>query len=151
MLRNFPSYSFRQDENVPDFDDLRPIAFMDGECVLCSWGAKKIDKLDTQRNIRICPIQSDLGRAMLKHYGVDPNDPETWLFIYEGRAYSSSHAIIQVLRATNRLKALTVLLALIPQRLREWAYRGVARNRYLTGRTDLCAVASPSLKDRLIS
>lgn len=29
-------YSYRQDPDVPDFDDAGPVAVMDGDCVLCS-------------------------------------------------------------------------------------------------------------------
>jgi len=54
-------YSFRDDASVPSFDDGAPIAVMDAECAVCSWGAQTIHRLDQSGTVRICPIQTPLG------------------------------------------------------------------------------------------
>lgn len=33
---------------------------------------------------------------------------------------------------------------------REWLYRRIARNRYLFGKTDICAAPDPRLRARLL-
>jgi len=78
-------YSYRGDPSVPDFDDGVPITFMDGQCTLCSTGARLISRLDRQNEFRICPIDTALGRSVLSHYGLDPDDPKSWLYLVEGR------------------------------------------------------------------
>src|SRR5262249_56474567 len=39
-------YSYRIDEAVPGFVDTGPVTVMDGECALCSAGARLIARLD---------------------------------------------------------------------------------------------------------
>ena len=69
---------------------------MDGNCLLCAAGARAISRFDRRRDFRICPIQTPLGRAMVLHYGLAPDDPETWLYLAEGRACTSMEAIIRI-------------------------------------------------------
>ncbi|WP_407642313.1 DCC1-like thiol-disulfide oxidoreductase family protein [Aliiroseovarius halocynthiae] len=57
-------YSYRHDPDVPDFDDSVPVAVMDAECALCSWGARMFHWLDRSGTVRICPIQSPLGETL---------------------------------------------------------------------------------------
>lgn len=146
------SYSYRDDPAVPDFDDAAPVAFMDGDCALCSFGARMIDRLDRRGDIRICPVATPLGQAMLRHYGLTPDDPESWLFLEDGRVWRDFDAMARVgLRSGGWGRGLGLLLA-IPAPLRDWLYARIARNRYrLFGRADLCALAPSSLRARLMT
>ena len=71
------AYSYRDDPAVPDFADDRPIIIFDGYCALCSGWAAFVLKHDTERRYRLVIAQSDLGRALYVHYGLDPDDYET--------------------------------------------------------------------------
>ena len=70
-----PRHAYRDDPDVPAFDDSGPIAVMDGECALCSWGARTIARLDRTGDFRSCSGQSPTGTALVRHYGLDPGDP----------------------------------------------------------------------------
>jgi predicted DCC family thiol-disulfide oxidoreductase YuxK len=85
-LRARPLYSYRDDPAVPDFDDRGPVAIMDGDCALCASEARVIARLDRKREFRIGRTQSLLGSALVRHYELEPQDPETWLFIENGQA-----------------------------------------------------------------
>lgn len=123
---------------------------MDAHCALCSWGAKWIARNDDQQEFRIIPVQTELGRALLEHYDLDPEDPNSWLFVYGGTAYKSSDAVI---RAGMRLGGISRLLAvglLIPRPVRDWAYFFVARNRYRWfGQADMCNLPDAEVQKRL--
>jgi predicted DCC family thiol-disulfide oxidoreductase YuxK len=151
-LLNREAYSYRADSAVPSFEDKGPIVFMDGECALCSGVARAIAKLDRAEEFRICPIQSELGRAVLVHYGLDPENPDSWLYLEDGKAYASLDAII---RAGIRLGGLGQLLRafmILPPSFQDWLYRRIARNRYsIFGREDMCAIPDPALRRRLLS
>ena len=124
---------------------------MDGECVLCTRTAKLIARLDHREEFRICPVQSPTGRAVLHHYGLDPDDPTSWLYLVEGRAYTSLDAVIRVSSRLGGPGRLLQVLRLLPGRAQDWLYRKVAQNRIrLFGRTDMCAVPDPKLRARLI-
>ncbi len=145
------AYSYRDDPSVPDFDDRGPITFMDGDCVLCTMGARLIARFDVARKIKICPVQSTLGQAVLHHFGVDPASPETWLYLVDGRAYTSIDAIIRVGARIGGWELILQPLRVVPGPILDWIYRRIARNRYrVFGRTDMCGVADQNLRDRLI-
>lgn len=139
-------YSYRTDPAGADFDDRGPVTVMDGECVLCSFGARLIACFDKAGKFRICRTQTALGEALLKHYGLSPADPESWLYIVDGKAYTSLDAMI---RAGYRIGGLGLLLIL--RGIQDWLYRRLARNRYrLFGRNDMCAIPDPALRARLL-
>ncbi|MHA3915289.1 thiol-disulfide oxidoreductase DCC family protein [Halovulum sp. GXIMD14793] len=145
------AYSYRDDPKVPAFDDTGPVAFMDGDFALCSFGARLITRFDKKEKFRICPIQSDLGRAVLHHYRIDPDAPETWLLLIDGKALTSMDAMIVAGAKVGGIGWLLQPLRLMPSMLRNWLYRRIARNRYaLFGRTDLRALPDPALQRRLI-
>ncbi|MEM9140056.1 MAG: DCC1-like thiol-disulfide oxidoreductase family protein, partial [Pseudomonadota bacterium] len=77
-------WSWRADPEVPDFDDQTPVLFVDGNCALCSVWARLVCRYDRTGALKICPVQTPLGRSMLRHFGLDPDDPESWLFIDRG-------------------------------------------------------------------
>lgn len=151
QLMHRPPHSYRDDPNVPAFDDAGPVAVMDGDCALCSWGARTIARLDTDGAFRICPVQSSTGSALARHYGLEPDDPETWLFIDEGQAWSGMEAIIRIGTRLGGAGRLAAVMRVLPRGLREWLYRRIAHNRYRFGRTDMCATPDPELRRRLLS
>lgn len=144
-------FSHRDDPAVPDFDDTVPIAFMDGDCVLCTTGARMIARFDTSAEIKICPVQSDLGQAVLTHYGFDISDPDSWLFLEDGAVWTSIDAIIRVGERIGGIGRILSALRILPRPVRDWLYRRIARNRYaVMGRREQCMLPEPALRDRLI-
>jgi len=144
-------FSYRLDESVPSFDDTFSIAVMDGECALCTFGAPLIDHFDKARKIRICPVQSPLGRALLLHYRIDPADPESWIFLRDGVAWMSFDAWIRAGEAVGGIGNAMRIFWLVPRPIRDWIYRRIARNRIAVfGKADMCSLPSPGFRARLI-
>ncbi|WP_424931703.1 thiol-disulfide oxidoreductase DCC family protein [Amaricoccus macauensis] len=151
QLTDRPAYSYRDDPAVPEFDDSGPVVVMDGNCMLCSQGARIISRLDRKQAFRICPIQTPLGGALLAHYGLEPDDPESWLFLDEGKAKGSLQAIIGIGRKLGGIGWALAPLGILPRAVQDWLYRRIAYNRYrLFGHSDMCAMPDPALKARLI-
>ena len=150
-LRARETYSYRGDPEVPDFPDRGPITVMDGDCALCTAGARLIARFDKADEFRICPAGTPLGRALLRHYGLSPDNPESWLYLADGKAYGSIDAMIRAGRRIGGVGWLLQPLRLLPRILQDWIYRRIARNRYsVLGRTDMCAVPDAKLRARLI-
>jgi len=150
-LQARPAFSYRRDKAVPPFDDRPPIVFVDGQCALCTRGARLICRLDRRGEFKIVPTQSDLARAILCHYGLNAVDPASWLYLEDGKAYGSMDAIVRVGRRLGGWCRSVHVLRIIPGFLQDWLYQRLARNRYrLFGRTDLCAVPDPDLRRRLL-
>ena len=145
------AYSYKEDASVPDFDDSGPIAFMDGDCALCTRAARLIVRLDDRQEFKICPTRTEVGRAVLTHYGLDPGDTASWLYLVDGRAYTSMDALIRAGARLGGLGWALQSLRPLPRPLQDWLYRRIARNRYgLFGRADICAVPDPRLRARLM-
>ena len=129
-----------------------PIAVMDATCALCSWGARMIHRLDRSGEVRIAPIQSATGAALMKDHGLDPLDPDSWLFIEGGKVWRDFDAVIRLGERSGGWGRLCSVLRLIPRPLRNWLYARVARNRYaMFGRGDMCALPDPAFRARLLS
>jgi predicted DCC family thiol-disulfide oxidoreductase YuxK len=144
-------YTYRDDARVPTFDDSGPVAVMDGDCALCSRGARIIARLDRGQAFRIATVQSRIGTALVKHYGLEPGDPETWLYLENGRAWSGMEAIIRIGERLGGPGRLASGLRILPRPARAWLYRRIARNRYRLGRSDMCSLPDPELRRRLMS
>ncbi|MEX0351508.1 MAG: thiol-disulfide oxidoreductase DCC family protein [Paracoccaceae bacterium] len=151
MIAAHSPYSYRDDPAVPEFSVTGVATVMDAHCALCARGATWIARHDRAQEFTIIPVQSELGSALMRHYGLDPTDPLSWLYLENGRAYSSLDALM---RAGRRLggvwKGLTIL-RILPAPLQDRLYAWVARNRYrMFGRADLCALPDPDVQKRLL-
>lgn len=147
----FQPYTFRDDPEVPDFDDAAPVAVMDAECAMCSWGARMIHRLDRSGEVRICPIQSPLGAALLKHYGLVPSDPSTWLSIDTGITHADFEGALHAGRRFGGFGHVVSVLLVFPRPVRNWLYQRLARNRRsLFGKGDMCALPDPAFQRRLL-
>ena len=143
--------SYREDQTIPPFDEDRTLLVMDGTCALCSNAARRIANLDKDDCIRITTSQSPLGSALLEHYGLRPEDPESWLLIENGRAYGSLGAILRLGPRLHSLFHMFAPLRILPSGVQNWLYARIARNRYrLFGKGDICAIPDERLKRRLV-
>lgn len=146
-----PTHSYRSDPAVPAFDDSRILLVMDAECALCSAAARRIARMDRHDRVRIAPVQSPLGRALLIHYALSPDDPDTWLTVSEGHARGSLDATMHLFPSLSRWAMPLKVLGLLPRGMRDWIYARIARNRYAVfGHADMCALPDPALQRKLI-
>jgi predicted DCC family thiol-disulfide oxidoreductase YuxK len=152
MIVEREPWSYRDDPAVPDFPDAGPVLFVDGECTLCSIWARIVARADRREEFRLAPVQRPLGRAMLVHYGLDPDDPESWLCLIDGRATSGIEGIAATFRRFGGPWRIGAWLMMLPPKgMRDWLYRRIARNRYaLLGRTEMCALPDPRLRARIL-
>ncbi len=144
-------YSFRNDPSVPEFLAGEIFAVMDANCALCARAATWIARNDRGNAIRIVPIQSGVGRALLRHYGLDPYDPATWLFVDHGAAFTSLSAVARAARHMGPGWRMLSVLDRLPRSVADRLYGFVARNRYhLFGRANLCTLPDPAVRARLV-
>lgn len=139
---------------VPCHEDLPDgyvaVAVMDSACALCCRGARLIARADRSGDIRICPAATPLGQSLLRNHGMDPFDPESWLFLEDSRVHTGLDAMIRIGARVGGVGYLLQSLRLLPRPARDWIYRRIARNRYLFGHGNLCALPDPAVRERLI-
>lgn len=144
-----PPYSYRDDPQVPPFDDSRPLFIFDGICVLCSGGVAWIMRHDRHARIAFTAAQGPLGAAIYRHYKLDFDD--TYLFLVDGQPYTLIEGYFEVARILGGAWRLAAVFRLVPRPLRDAAYRLVARNRYRWfGTAGHCALLTPEQRSRLL-
>jgi predicted DCC family thiol-disulfide oxidoreductase YuxK len=150
-LAKLPEYSFRDDGAIPRFDDGRPLIVFDGVCVLCSRSMRFIARHDRDQVIQFTAAQSNLGQALFRHYGLNPENFETFLFVEDGRAVAKFAAVLAVARHLRRPWNWLQGLWIVPGLLGDWLYDRFAGNRYrLFGRYDTCFIPDAAWRSRVI-
>lgn len=142
-------FSYRDDPAVPTFRDDRPLFVFDGICVLCSGGANWIMRHDRKALVNFTPAQEELGQALYTHYGIEMD--ESYLLIAQGRAYTASRGYLELCSILGGWWNVLRIAAILPERLRDWLYSLVARNRYRWfGKVDYCSLLTEEHQKRLI-
>jgi predicted DCC family thiol-disulfide oxidoreductase YuxK len=107
----------------------RVIVF-DGICHVCSGWIRFLGRHRIDPPFRLLPMQSAEGKALLVQFGIDPEDPATFLVLDRGRQLTESDATIHVISTLGGLWQMAQLARVVPRRWRDAAYRLLARNRY---------------------
>ena len=132
------------------------VIVFDGVCVLCNGWVGFLLRHDHAGRYRFAAMQSGAGRALLATNGLDPDDPASFLLIEHdvaevSRVSTDSDAIRRVLVGLGGAWRVANVIALVPRRLRDVAYRAIARNRYRWfGRHDACLLPSPEHRQRFL-
>jgi predicted DCC family thiol-disulfide oxidoreductase YuxK len=76
---------------------------------------------------------------------------ESYLLVADGRAYTASCGYIEVCRILGGWWRIFLIAAVIPERMRDWFYAFIARNRYRWfGKADYCALLTQEQRRRLL-
>ncbi len=126
------------------------IFLFDGVCVLCSRSVAFVLKHERAPVIRFVAIQSGEGRALAKAHGIDPDNPESFLFIESGIALPKSDGIAAL---ASHLRApwnwISSVIRILPRPVRDWLYDRIARNRYrIFGKRESCLIPTPETRRR---
>ena len=144
-------FSFLDDPAVPEFEAPDYFTVMDAACGLCAKGAAWIARNDSQEQFRIVPVQTELGAALLSHYGMDPDDPLSWLYVEKGRAFTSLDAIIRAGKQLGGIWKGLAVLNVLPRGVQDYFYGVIARNRYrFLGRKSFCDMPDPRIQSRIL-
>jgi predicted DCC family thiol-disulfide oxidoreductase YuxK len=144
-------YSYRSDPRVPAFQDDKPVVIFDGFCALCSASARFILRFDRRAAFRLLPAQTDLGRALYRHYGLDPEDYQSFILVADGTALFKSEAAIRIATRLGPPWSLARMARVLPLALRDRLYDFVARNRFrIMSRRAVCYAPEARYRDRFL-
>ena len=126
-----------------------PVWLYDGVCVLCSGGVHYTLRHERDHTLRFVAIQSREGRALALAHGIDPDDPESFLFIEDGKALGKSDGVLALVGHLGGPARLLLIGSVLPRAIRDWLYDRVARNRYrLFGQKTACERPDPAQRHR---
>ena len=107
----------------------------DGACGFCGRFAAFVQRRDNRRAFAFEHLQGDAGKRLVNAKGADSGRLDTiYLVDGAGRLLARSTAVIFVMRCLGWPWSLVGAAAMVlPLRLRDAVYNGIARNRYLFG------------------
>ncbi|RJY08426.1 thiol-disulfide oxidoreductase DCC family protein [Aurantiacibacter aquimixticola] len=128
-----------------------PIILFDAECVLCSANAEFILTHDRAERFHLASMQGDVGAALFRRHGIDPQDPETLLLVDGDRVLKNSDAVLAIWYGLGWPWKMAGLARIVPRAIRDPVYRLVARNRYRWfGKRKMCWMAPPEYRSRVL-
>lgn len=120
------------------------IILFDGVCVLCSAWADFMIKHDQSCQFKLVSVQSNIGQQLLTYYHLPTDHFETMVLLENGQCYTESTAFVRIMQRLDFPYRSLKYARLVPQTIRDFAYRRIALNRYrLFGQTEQCYRVTP--------
>ncbi len=134
------------------------LVFYDGICGLCDHLVRFLLERDRHAAFRFATLQGELARRLLTPSGpggVNPRDLDSVVVLTDWpspthQVHVRSRAVLHALAALGPpWPFLARLSRVVPLRIADALYRGVARSRYrLFGKLDACPLPPPEWRDR---
>ncbi|AWI26437.1 thiol-disulfide oxidoreductase DCC family protein [Flavobacterium pallidum] len=130
----------------------KKIILFDGICNLCDSMVQYVIRHDKRDIFRFVALQSDLGKEILAHIGIDTKHIDSVVLYEPGKAYYyKSSAAIEIVKEFGGLFHLGTIFKIIPGTLRNIVYDYIAKNRYKWfGKKDACMIPTEELRAKFL-
>ena len=128
----------------------------DGVCGLCNRLNAFVLKHDQKAQFKFASLQSASGQALLRRYGRNPDDLDTFYVIANygsdsALLYQRARAGLFVLKTRGVPWSWAGVLGILPDSLLNFGYDRLARNRYrIFGKYEQCMLPSAAHRERFI-
>lgn len=131
----------------------KKIILFDGICNLCNSVVQFIIKRDKNDLYRFVPLQSDLGKEIVKNLNLSmPSIDSIVLYEPQQTFYTKSSAALRILIGLGGLYTITRLFLLFPKGFNNRIYDFIAKNRYQWyGKRETCMLPAPELASKFLS
>jgi len=127
------------------------VIIYDGSCFLCNGLINWIIRFDSGKYFRFTSLQSTFAQNILVQVQKQSLSYDSVLLFENGRIYSHSSAVLQIIKHLKGWVQLFLIFWIIPRPIRDLIYNFIANHRYRWfGRSSECILPPPELKDRFI-
>ena len=135
-----------------EFPKGKKIILFDGICNLCESSMLFVIKHDKKDIFRFVPLQSDLGKEIVKHIGLNSKHIDSVILYEPGISYFyKSAAAIEIAKDLGGFFHLGTIFKIIPNGLRNLLYDYIAKNRYSWyGQKDSCIIPTDEIKSKFL-
>jgi predicted DCC family thiol-disulfide oxidoreductase YuxK len=127
------------------------LLLFDGVCHLCDQTVQWVLRHDQTGVVRFCSIQSELGAALYRQHGFDPENPHSMLLITPEGHFVKSDAVLKLVALMGGKMAWWRVLTMVPGSLRDAVYSFIAVNRYrFFGKKAHCVLSRPEWSERFL-
>lgn len=136
-------------ENLPK--DKKIILF-DGVCNLCNNSVLRVIKHDKNNAFVFTSLQSDIGKQIINHIGIDTSKIDSIILYEPGISYDvKSTAGLKIMNEFGGFWILTQFFWIFPESIRNIVYDYIAKNRYKWfGKKGSCMIPTPKLKTKFL-
>ena len=129
---------------------MRSIVLFDGVCNFCNGAVNFIIRHDADKKFKFTPLQSEAGQELRTKFNIG-EDIDSIILIENDKAYMHSTAGLLVARGLGGIWSLGYAFIIVPEFIRDWAYKLFAKYRYrLFGRQDACMLPTPDVRERFL-
>lgn len=130
----------------------KPVILFDGVCNYCNRMVNFLIRQDKQRRFLFAPLQSNAGQELLRQFGLNTTQLDSFIFIFNGKAYLRSTAGLKLYNQLPWYWKWTQLFWVVPRVIRDAVYNFIARNRYKWfGKRDQCMVPGAEVRERFLN
>nr|WP_162128663.1 DCC1-like thiol-disulfide oxidoreductase family protein [Flavobacterium phycosphaerae] len=131
----------------------KKIILFDGVCNLCDSSVQFLIKHDKNDSFRFVSLQSDLGKKIITHIGIDLTKIDSLVLYEPGKAYyCKSQAVLRTANELGGIYRLLNLVAIFPTPFLNLVYDYIAKNRYRWfGKKESCRLPSPELLAKFLA
>lgn len=128
-----------------------PVILFDGLCNLCVGSVQFIIKRDKQKQFRFASLQSSFGKNVLVQFGLNENDPSSFILLEQGKIFTRSTAALKVCRQLSGAWKMMFAFIIVPASIRNYIYSFIAHNRYKWfGKKEVCWLQTEELNHLFI-
>lgn len=128
------------------------IILFDGVCNLCNSAVQFVIRHDPKGLFKFAALQSNSGRVLLKQYGLEENNLNSFVLISNNKVYTKSTAALKVARQLKGAIKLLYGFIIVPAFIRDLVYKLIANKRYRWfGKRNECMVPTTALKQRFLN
>ena len=129
-----------------------PVVLFDGVCKFCNGSVNFILRRDSKGRLKLAPLQSDYGRAVLKKHGKNSDAMDSMMLLEGEHLTVKSTAVIHISKYLGGAWPLCMIVLVIPCFIRDFIYDIIAKNRYRWfGKYDTCRLPDAELEERFYS
>ena len=130
----------------------KKIILFDGVCNLCEASVQFVIQYDKKDVFRFVALQSELGKKIILHIGIQDKNIDSIILYYPGVAYYyKSSAALQIAKNLGGFFHFGTFFKIIPTGLRNVLYDFVAKNRYQWyGKKESCMIPTAELKAKFL-
>lgn len=130
----------------------KQLILFDGVCNLCNGAVQFIIKHDKDGIFLFTALQSEVGKRIIEHYGIDTSKVDSILLYSQNTGIvSKSTAALKIASKLSFPIRFFALYLIVPAFIRDGVYDFIARNRYKWfGKKAACMIPTPELKSRFL-
>jgi len=130
----------------------KKLILFDGVCNLCNSTVQYVIKHDKKDKFRFAPLQSEIGKSIIKKYNIDPVKTDS-LLLYSNQngLQVKSTAALHIAKHLGFPNSIMAVFLLVPTFIRNGVYDYIAKNRYTWyGKKEACMIPTPELKAKFL-